>query len=73
MKMKGEPVPAGKPPERERHATLGTCYKFILTDQRTSTTLGPIMFGFGRLSHLAFDLIAISALVAGVKKSTGFA
>jgi len=31
------------------------------------------MFGFGRLSHLALDLIAISTLLAGVKKSTGFA
>ncbi|ODO08095.1 hypothetical protein I350_03678 [Cryptococcus amylolentus CBS 6273] len=30
------------------------------------------MFGFGRLGHIAFDLVIISALLAGVKKSTGY-
>ncbi|ORY34046.1 hypothetical protein BCR39DRAFT_518240 [Naematelia encephala] len=28
---------------------------------------------FGRLTHLAIDLIAISTILAGVKKATGFA
>ncbi|ADV20276.1 hypothetical protein I315_01630 [Cryptococcus gattii Ru294] len=30
------------------------------------------MFGFGRLGHIVFDLIAISTILAGVKKSTGY-
>ncbi|WVQ82388.1 hypothetical protein IAT38_004516 [Cryptococcus sp. DSM 104549] len=30
------------------------------------------MFGFGRLGHIFFDLIAISTIIAGVKKSTGY-
>jgi hypothetical protein len=28
---------------------------------------------FGRLTRLAIDLIAISTIVAGIKKGTGFA
>lgn len=28
---------------------------------------------FGRLTRLAIDLIAISALLAGIKRSTGYA
>ncbi|WVO16256.1 hypothetical protein L204_103930 [Cryptococcus depauperatus] len=30
------------------------------------------MFGFGRIGHILFDLVAISAVLAGVKKSTGY-
>ncbi|AFR92360.1 hypothetical protein J008_00230 [Cryptococcus neoformans] len=30
------------------------------------------MFGFGRLGHIVFDLLAISTILAGVKKSTGY-
>jgi hypothetical protein len=28
---------------------------------------------FGRLTRLAIDLVAISTIIAGVKRSTGFA
>jgi hypothetical protein len=31
------------------------------------------MFGLGRLSHLAFDLVALSTIIAGVRRATGFA
>ncbi|SCV72117.1 BQ2448_4811 [Microbotryum intermedium] len=29
------------------------------------------MFGFGRLMHLTFDVLLISACLAGIKRSTG--
>jgi len=31
------------------------------------------MFGLNRLAHLAFDLVALSTIIAGVKRSTGYA
>ena len=31
------------------------------------------MFGLNRLTRLAFDLVALSTIIAGIKKSTGFA
>ncbi|SCZ88314.1 BZ3500_MvSof-1268-A1-R1_Chr2-1g04329 [Microbotryum saponariae] len=29
------------------------------------------MFGFGRLMHLTFDVLLVSACLAGIKRSTG--
>ncbi|KDE09231.1 hypothetical protein, variant [Microbotryum lychnidis-dioicae p1A1 Lamole] len=29
------------------------------------------MFGFGRLMHIAFDVLLVSACLAGIKRSTG--
>lgn len=31
------------------------------------------MLGLGRIPHLAFDLIAISTILAGIRRSSGFA
>jgi hypothetical protein len=43
------------------------------TNLKENQSLEPTtMFGLNRLTRLAIDLIAISTIIAGIKKSTGF-
>jgi hypothetical protein len=46
---------------------------FVVKPELITSFSDPIMFGLNRLTRLAFDLVAISTIIAGIKKSTGFA
>lgn len=49
------------------------CHFYTLLLVWSCLVIPHAMFGLNRLTRLAIDLVAISTIIAGVKKSTGFA